>query len=265
VSFITLIIFTALVGLDVYEAYDLSIMFLAISLALFGPIFALPSTIFGINSSEILLDYYSRIGEDRKETVEKYAKRVVFYVLPISFIIFWVWTGRNWLQPLCFCITPWAFILWVRFRLKSIFEPEETEPEQADEEIVLELANVKVTNSKVNIGSQVYPMEDINSVSMVEQKPSNFMEWALIIVGIVVMLIPFLMLALLGETWLACFTSVPFGIALIVGSVYLITGKKPDYIVSIATESGKTKALGSEDQDAIQRIVDAINEALERD
>jgi hypothetical protein len=52
------------------------------------------------------------------------------------------------------------------------------------------------------------------------------------------------------------------GIIGIVGGITLMVRAKPTYVVRIGSASGEANALASKDRDHIQKIVDAMNEAI---
>lgn len=115
--------------------------------------------------------------------------------------------------------------------------------------------NITVTNARAVLGSKTYAMANITSVSMGEI-PANRT--------------PGIVIALIGLAILACSASGGSdGIAGIIGGLvvagfgaFLAYAVKTQYVVKIGSASGESNALTSNDREYIQKIVNAINEAI---
>jgi hypothetical protein len=127
----------------------------------------------------------------------------------------------------------------------------------SEEEIIYSDANVSVSTSRVIISGTTYALRNITSVKMTVTPAKQGCAIALIIVG---------GLGLLGG--LASKDGVLVGLiigAIIIGlGVLWLRAVKADYHVTIASSSGEGNALTSRDRPYIQKIVDAINEAIVR-
>ena len=114
---------------------------------------------------------------------------------------------------------------------------------------------VTITNARAVLGGKTYAMSNITSVAM-GAKPANVQP------GIVV--------ALIGLAIAACSLSagnsgavgVIFGILVLVGGIALAVMAKASYIVRIGSASGETDGLVSNDTEYVQKIVNAVNEAI---
>ena len=105
--------------------------------------------------------------------------------------------------------------------------------------------DVTVTNSRFIVASQTFAMSNITSVRASVTPPSRFWPIAFVVVGV---------LFLLG--------SAAVGIGLIViGGIWLAL-QKTYYHVSLTTAGGETKALTSDQQEYIDKVVRALNDAI---
>lgn len=106
---------------------------------------------------------------------------------------------------------------------------------------------VKVTQSRFIVGGKTYAMRNISSVSLYKIEKSRFIPIVLIVIGV---------LMLLGEnTWF-------FGVFLAGLGVTWLWLLKDEYAVRISTNAGEVNSIQSVDQAYVQRIVDALNNAL---
>lgn len=107
--------------------------------------------------------------------------------------------------------------------------------------------NVTVTQSRFVTHSKTYAMRNISSVHIFEIVKSKKLPAVLIILGI---------LLLFSKT------TIVFGIlSLIIGIVLLFTIKN-QYAVRISTNAGEANSIVSKDRAYIQKIVNALNEAI---
>lgn len=107
--------------------------------------------------------------------------------------------------------------------------------------------SVRVTQSRFIVGNKTYAMRNISSVSIFTIEKSRFGPIAMIVFGAML---------LFGKSiWLLGVVIVGLGVAWL----FLL---KNDYAVRISTNAGEVNSIQSNDQHYIQKIVDALNEAL---
>lgn len=117
---------------------------------------------------------------------------------------------------------------------------------EAQEKVFYQDSNIQVSNSRLMIGSQMYPIRNISFVGMGSIEPKRF--WANFLIG-----------------WgiICILAGVIFGGVVLIGiGVAMYFLQKPNYIVNIQSNSGMVEAYKSQDRIYIQTIVDALNEAI---
>jgi len=123
-------------------------------------------------------------------------------------------------------------------------------------------SNIMVTNIRAVLGSKTYVMANVTSVSM-GQIPANRDGGIVFVMG--GLLLP---LMCFGCSFIDKFSSDNLLFAIIIGGlcaglgVFLAYAAKPQYVVRIGSASGESNALISNDRDYIQKIVNAVNEAI---
>jgi uncharacterized protein DUF6232 len=125
------------------------------------------------------------------------------------------------------------------------------------EEIIYTDNNVSVSTSRVIISGTTYALRNITSVKMTFTPARQGCAIVLIILGVLFVL---------------CLVGVKGGAApgLIIGAVLVGAGvlwlraAKPDYHVAIASSAGERPAMTHKDKAYIEKVVDAINEAIVR-
>ena len=124
----------------------------------------------------------------------------------------------------------------------------------APETKYLEDGNVIVTNARAVLKGKTFAMVNITSVSMGEVPP-NRMIW--------------IILALVGVAIAGCSLSSGkvnlggvLGILLCIFGLVIAAGLKKQYAVRIGSAGGETVGLSSFDREYIQKIVNAINQAI---
>jgi hypothetical protein len=115
------------------------------------------------------------------------------------------------------------------------------------ETIFYQDANVTVTQSRFIASSKTYAMRNISSVSLFKIEKSK--TGPLILMGLGLLL-------LFGDG-----TRV-MGVILIVVGLFWIMNIKDEYSVRISTNAGESNSLVSKDESYIQKIVNALNEAI---
>jgi len=114
-------------------------------------------------------------------------------------------------------------------------------------------AGVRITNSRLIFGNATYAMANVASVRTAVTNPSQTGPVVLILIGV--------LFALIG------FTNSSFGVAvfgIFVGAlgVLWLNGLRPTFHIRISSSSGEADALSSRHRDYIDRVVQAINEAI---
>ena len=107
--------------------------------------------------------------------------------------------------------------------------------------------SVRVTQARFIAGSRTYAMSNISSVYTYRKQRSVKLEVALIVIG---------MLCLFSDGGRM------FGFAMILLGILLLMLLKDSYSVRIQSNSGVTDGLVSKDKQYIEKIVDAVNEAI---
>jgi hypothetical protein len=112
---------------------------------------------------------------------------------------------------------------------------------------------VTISNARAVLGAKTYAMTNITSVTMGE-KPANRALGAVLVLA--------------GGAGLCVGGAGDSSGALIVGVLLVIAGialailAKPSYIVKIGSAGGESDALIAPDKEYIQKIVNAVNEAI---
>ncbi|MCB0465793.1 MAG: hypothetical protein KDC78_09005 [Aequorivita sp.] len=119
--------------------------------------------------------------------------------------------------------------------------------EQHQEKMFYQDSTVTVTQSRYIAGSKTYAMRNISSVSLFKIDKSRTGAILLLVVGI---------LLLFPEG-----TRVVGGIIAILGGIWLFS-IKDEYSVRISTNAGEANSLVSKDQVYIQKVVNALNDAI---
>ena len=123
------------------------------------------------------------------------------------------------------------------------------------ETTILQEGPIKITNQRTVIGTLTYSMSDIRSISVTKRAKSYKPLW-LVIVGI--LLIRWVQIEESGQ-FLEFFN---IGIVLILVGIALVMIAKPTYAVKIGRVSGDDSILRSTNRTFIQRIADAMNNAI---
>jgi hypothetical protein len=146
------------------------------------------------------------------------------------------------------------------------------------ETVILGVNEIKITNARAVIGANTYEMSTIISVSLEEKNLSPVVGTAVVIVSLISLVIGFLScLAALSISFVRMIMigylsdwpriNVHFLFA-VLGLLFIYLwsigweADKPTYIIQIETASGKSKVLETRDKDYLQRIINAINDAI---
>jgi len=114
---------------------------------------------------------------------------------------------------------------------------------------------ITVTNARAVLGAKTYAMANITSVSMGE-KPANRAP------GIVVALIGLAIAGCSATAGSDATGGIVFGIIVLGVGIAIAAAVKTQYVVKIGSASGESNALVAKDKEYIQKIVNAVNEAI---
>lgn len=107
---------------------------------------------------------------------------------------------------------------------------------------------ITITNARAVLGDKTYAMANVTSVSMFVQPAKRTLGILLTLCG--------LLFALAGES------TRMFGVLLLIIGVAIVGMAKATYFVRLGSASGETNALKDSRRAYIQKIVDALNEAI---
>ena len=114
-----------------------------------------------------------------------------------------------------------------------------------EEKNFFEYEDVKVTNSRFIVASQTFAMSNITSVKASKEVPNRFWPITLIVLGVLLLIgspIPGLVVAGIGVVWLVM--------------------QKTMFHVMLTTAGGETSALSSKQRNYIEKVVQALNDAI---
>lgn len=117
--------------------------------------------------------------------------------------------------------------------------------------------DITITSARAMLGSKTYAMANITSVSMGTIPPDRAL-------GVLVVLVGLLISVCSGMAVLENNNAGGIFLGLIVVGVGVViaASKKTKYVVKIGSASGESNALVATDEEYIQKIVDAVNEAI---
>ncbi|EOW9276587.1 DUF6232 family protein, partial [Vibrio cholerae] len=115
-----------------------------------------------------------------------------------------------------------------------------------EEKIFFESNDVKVTNSRFITGNQTYAMSNVTSVKPHKQSP-NRMPW---------------IFALFMGVFFILIKSYLIGFGLIGLAIFVLYNQKPLYTVILKTSSGENRALHTNEQEYLNQVINALNEAI---
>jgi hypothetical protein len=125
------------------------------------------------------------------------------------------------------------------------------------EEIIYTDTNVSVSTSRVIISGTTYALRNITSVKMTFTPAKQGCAIAVIILGVL------WAIGIMGSKG-GVAPALIIGAIVVTGGVFWYRAAKPDYHVSIASSAGERPAMTHKDKAYIEKIVDAINEAIVR-
>lgn len=116
----------------------------------------------------------------------------------------------------------------------------------SEEKTFFEYEDVKVTNTRFISGSQTYAMSNITSVKTAVKKPSWFFPSLLLFIGAMTLITG----------------AVLFGLVLAAIGAVLLVIQKTTYSIMLATSAGETSALKTHQKDYLDKVVNALNDAI---
>jgi len=137
--------------------------------------------------------------------------------------------------------------------------------ERADPTYYSDNEGVRITQSRLIIpgrnkheGPSTFSMANITSVKMKRNEPKRWIGILFFVIGII-----FLVIGLTTD-YSEIFTTIitGLGVIFIVLGIAMIILFKPRYCLQVSSASGETEPLESRDQDYINNVITAINEAL---
>lgn len=108
---------------------------------------------------------------------------------------------------------------------------------------------VTVTQSRFIANQKTYTMRNISSVTITKIEKSTLLQMALLITGI--------LMAIFSEEGIRL-----LGIVVAIGSFVWMAMMKSEFSIRISTNAGETNTLISENKEYVQKIVNALNEAI---
>jgi len=128
----------------------------------------------------------------------------------------------------------------------------------SSEVVILKEGNVKITNLRARIGPKTYPLSSIDEVRVHEREPKLF-------VPVFFMLIAAVCLGLVALTNLDDLSHVlKIGLFLGVGAfIFFLLSTRTKYSVRVRSSIRELNILEASDRDSVERIVTAMNEAID--
>jgi hypothetical protein len=120
---------------------------------------------------------------------------------------------------------------------------------EKSEKVFYESTHVSVTQSRYIAHGKTYAIRNISSVSLHRIGASHAWQIIVLIIG--------MSLFISREPVGIC-----IGVGIAAGAIFWMAKTKDDYAVRISTNSGEVNSIVGKDKDYIQRIVNALNEAI---
>lgn len=116
----------------------------------------------------------------------------------------------------------------------------------AAEHVLFREGSVTVTNARFIVSGQTYVMNGVTSIRSHRQEPSRALPLLLCFFGLVLFI---------GDAYV-------WGVAAAAAGLAWLLAQKTQFTVVLSTAAGEQKALTSADRAFVQRIIDALNEAV---
>jgi hypothetical protein len=114
-----------------------------------------------------------------------------------------------------------------------------------EEKTFFEYEGVKVTNTRFVVDGQTFAMSNVTSVNPLKEEPKRLGGILLLLVGIIMLT-----------------QNAFFGVPVIALAAYYLYKQKTTYHVMLRTSGGENKALTTYQQDYLNKVVGALNEAI---
>lgn len=126
--------------------------------------------------------------------------------------------------------------------------------------MIYQAGTVQVSDSRVTVGGMEYPVRNISAVGVTEKKPDSCLPWVLVLVGGLLGIYSFFEYL---EGWGVALTLI--GTVVLVGlGIALIWSAKTQYALVFQTNAGSVAAYSTTNQQEINAIRAAINEAIDQ-
>ena len=132
---------------------------------------------------------------------------------------------------------------------------------EQDEIVYFQEGGVSVTNTRVVLGTKVYAIANVSSVSAIK-KPTIVRAIGILVAIIALVAIVLVVMSSLGSSAGINVGGVIIGIILLVVGVVFAVTAKDKYIVRIASNSGEACVLSSKNLAHIRGIFNAVNKAI---
>ena len=137
--------------------------------------------------------------------------------------------------------------------VKKVSQAETRAESDSQETTYYSSGNVSVTSKRAVFGAKTYSVANITSVEMADTPPDRKWPNLILLAGAA-------LLVLSGITNSA--TPGIIGLIIVGVGLFLLFRAKRRYVVRLASASGETEALVSDDRDLIEKIVAAIQNAI---
>ncbi len=114
-----------------------------------------------------------------------------------------------------------------------------------EEKTFFEYENVKVTNARFLVDGQTFAMSNITSVASAQDDPSRVGPILMMIVGFAI-----------------CASNIFVGLVVAALGAWWLWKQKSTYHVMLKTSGGETKALTSNQEDYVRKVIAALNDAI---
>jgi membrane-bound ClpP family serine protease len=125
----------------------------------------------------------------------------------------------------------------------------------SEEKVIYEKGNIKITNMRAIFGDKTYAVSNITSVTKKEKTtPFSFLPVGIIVFGIAFITISFFN-NLNGALMI-------LGVFMVIGGYFVAMLLRTEYFIQLGSAAGDTEAYTSKDIAEIEKIVQAINQAM---
>ena len=128
----------------------------------------------------------------------------------------------------------------------------------SSEVVILREGNVKITNLRARIGSKTYSLSNIDEVRVQEREPKLFIPvFFMLIAAVCLALVALTNLDELSHIW-------EIGLSIGAGAfIFFLLSTRTKYSVRVRSSMHELNILEASDRDSVERIVTAMNEAID--